>query len=276
VDGGVPGSAEWRSSIPGVSQRVGAPATLGLVAWGTGPGRAQGGVLDGALDGGVGGWPGEGWRGPDRAGRARVLRGLPWRVLALAALALPAVLGVARVAGADAGGPAPVAGESWDPVATAETSAPAQPDPGNVPTSEPPDWWRVFAELDRRRARALTALDPELLADYAQAGSPAWSADAALVSDLRERGLRPRGLTSRVLAVERSERQGEQAKVQVVDQRSAYSLVDAQGSVVELVPQAGLTRWWVTLSREAGDDLGWRVADVTAVSDGERSGEAAP
>ncbi len=169
-----------------------------------------------------------------------------------------------------------MAGESWDPVATAETSAPAQPDPGNAPTSEPPDWWQVFAELDRRRARALTALDPELLADYAQSGSPAWSADAALVSDLRERGLRPQGLTSRVLAVERSERQGERAKVQVVDQRSAYSLVDAQGSVVELVPQAGLTRWWVTLSREAGDDLGWRVADVAAVRDGEGSGEAAP
>ena len=83
------------------------------------------------------------------------------------------------------------------------------------------------------------------------------------MSDLQERGLRPQGLTSRVLAVERSERQGERARVQVVDQRSAYSLVDAQGSVVERVPQAGLTRWWVTLSRDVGDDPQWRVADVS-------------
>ncbi len=204
------------------------------------------------------------------------MRGLPWRALALAALALVAVLGVARVSGADAGGPAPVAAESWDPVPTAQTATPARPDPENALTSESPDWWQVLAELDRRRARALTALDPDLLADYAQSGSPAWSADAALVSDLRERGLRPQGLTSRVLAVERSERQGGRAKVQVVDQRSAYTLVDAQGSVVELVPQAGLTRWWVTLVLDAGDDLGWRVADVTAVRHGAGSGEAAP
>ncbi len=122
----------------------------------------------------------------------------------------------------------------------------------------------MLAELDRRRAQALTALDPDLLAAYAQPGSAAWSADAAVVADLRARGLHPEGLTSRVLAVERSERQGEQVRVQVVDQRSAYALVDDRGSVVQSVPEAGLTRWSVTLAEEPTDPLGWRVVDVTA------------
>jgi hypothetical protein len=135
--------------------------------------------------------------------------------------------------------------------------------------ADPPDWWEVLAELDGRRAVALTALDPDLIADYAEPGSPAWSADAALVADLRERGLRPQGLTSRVLAVERSERRGEQVQVQIVDQRSAYTLLDAGGSVVESVPEAGLTRWWVTLVQRNTDPPGWRVVDVTTAMGGQ-------
>jgi hypothetical protein len=58
-----------------------------------------------------------------------------------------------------------------------------------------------------------------------------------------------------------------------VDQRSAYALVDAQGSVVESVPEAGLTRWWVTLIRDAEGDSQWRVADVTSSGDGAPVGE---
>jgi len=198
-----------------------------------------------------------------------VTRGLPWRALALAGLALVAVLGVARVAGAAADGPVAVAGQGWDQVGTDETAAPTGPGPEDALSAEHPDWWEVLAELDRRRARALTALDPDLLADYARPGSAAWSADAALVSDLQERGLRPQGLMSRVLAVERSERQGGRARVQVVDQRSEYILVDVQGSVVQSVPEAGLTRWWVTLIRDSGGEPQWRVADVSPVAEAE-------
>jgi hypothetical protein len=71
-----------------------------------------------------------------------------------------------------------------------------------------------------------------------------------------------------VVAVERSEGSGDRVRVQVVDQRSAYTLVDAQGAVVESVPEAGLTRWWVTLTRDAGADPQWRVADVRSSGDG--------
>ncbi len=68
--------------------------------------------------------------------------------------------------------------------------------------------------------------------------------------------------------------------MQVVDQRSAYSLVDARGEVVERVPAAGLMRWSVTVAEEPSDPLGWRVVDVTAVRapdvEGDPSGEAVP
>jgi hypothetical protein len=137
----------------------------------------------------------------------------------------------------------------------------------------------VLAELDRRRGEALTSLDPDRVSAYSQPKSAAWSADTELVADLRARGLRPQGLVSRVLAVERAELRGAQARVQIVDQRSAYSLVDAHGEVVESVPEAGLTRWSVTLAQEPMDPAGWRVVDVAQVKDpaaaGGPSGDAA-
>jgi hypothetical protein len=138
----------------------------------------------------------------------------------------------------------------------------------------------VLAELDRRRARALSALDSTLVSDYARPESAAWSADTGLVAELQARGLRPQGLGARVLAVERADLRSGQARVQVVDQRSAYSLVDAHGEVVERVPAAVLTRWSVTLVEEPTDPVGWRVVDVTAVRGSAEAGgpseQAAP
>jgi hypothetical protein len=215
--------------------------------------------------------------------------------MVLAGLALAAILGVARLAGVDAGpaghGPGVaaavgMAGEAAGGVGS-DGPQPASPptptaaaDPSAPASAGPPDWWEVLAELDRRRARALTALDPDLVADYARPGSAAWSADIGLVADLRERGLRPQGLGSRVLAVERADLGGGLARVQVVDQRSAYALVDARGEAVESVPAAGLTRWSVTVAEEPSDPVGWRVVEVTAVrgpeAAGDPSGEAAP
>jgi len=199
-----------------------------------------------------------------------------------------AVVGIARVAGADADAAGAAVGTGWElpaaePSSTAEASL-AGPKAVDHRSSGSPDWWEVLAELDRRRAQALTALDTDRIEDYAQPGSAAWQSDTALVADLRARGLRPQGLTSRVLAVERAESSGSQAQVQVVDQRSAYTLVDAQGSVVESVPEAALTRWSVTLAEDPGGPPGWRVVDVASEqgaeggSDGtgEPSGELEP
>ena len=262
MDGGRSAAAQWRSSIPGVWQQQGAPATLGIIAWhGRGSQSSAGGTPSG------------------RSAHARGRR-QPWRAIALAGLALLIVVGIARVT--DTGAVGAAARTGWELTgAAAAGAAPGSPatapsaGPGAVNDSStgPPDWWAVLAELDQRRGRALSALDIDRIADYAQPGSAAWESDAALVTDLRARGLRPQGLTSRVVAVERSEGSGGRVRVQVVDQRSAYTLVDAQGSVVESVPEAGLTRWWVTLVREAGRDPQWRVADVTSSGDGAPVGE---
>jgi hypothetical protein len=116
-----------------------------------------------------------------------------------------------------------------------------------VPGDEAPDWMRILAELDARRGRALTEVDPALLPTYAQLGSTAWEQDAALLANLVRRGLRPQGLASRVLAVQTIDHAGPQAQLQVVDERAGYSMVDARGAVVQQVESAGPRRWTVTL-----------------------------
>jgi hypothetical protein len=270
--------SRWRSTIPGVSQRDGAPATLGLAAWGLGHGGAQAATRGGAASGRAGesteagGMRDGGPRGFGPAGPSRPRQGLPWRAILLGGLALLAILGVARVAGAEG----PGLGIGWERASGVGAAPPptptVAPEASNAPSSGRPDWWEVLAELDRRRARALTALDPGLVAGYARPESAAWSADTELVADLRARGQRPQGLVSRVLAVERAELRGGQARVQIVDQRSAYSLVDAHGEVVESVPAAGHTRWSVTLAPEPTDPAGWRVVDVAQVDPGAAGG----
>ena len=93
---------------------------------------------------------------------------------------------------------------------------------------------------------------------------------------------------------------GAQARLQVVDERAGYSMIDANGAVVQQVESAGPRRWTVTLVRPApaatdpdpvdpgeapeggdppegsvvpgaasGRDPGWRVAAVEPVELGE-------
>ncbi|HYN57444.1 MAG TPA: hypothetical protein VES03_09625 [Motilibacterales bacterium] len=269
--GGSDERVEWRSSIPGVSQREGAPVSLGIVASGVrGSSRVTGGDQD-----------------DSRAGRGathRGGRGLPWRAAGLGVLGLVAILGVARVAGAE-GGPSAAAeptaspgetqGSAGSPGASGGPGPSAAPASGDVLVAEPPDWWAVLAELDRRRSATLAALDLDSLADHAQPGSPAWDADAALLADLQERGLHPRGISLPVLAVERVARQGGQVQLQIVDQRSAYELVDAQGSVLDRVEPAAPTRWSVTLRQESEGGRGWRLVDVSATPPRDEASAAA-
>lgn len=305
VDGGSGQPVAWRSSIPGVSQRDGAPASLGL------PGRG----LHAASTGEAGGQgdrvgPPIGPAGDGRSGGWRHCWVVPWRAIALALVALVAIVGVARAAGVHAGAaPGTVASGTvapgWGPVAGGSVTASSAPDPlgGSVaassaplasgpdaaPGDQSPDWWAVLAELDRRRVHALSAANTALLSSFAQPGSPAWEEDATLLADLSARGVHPQGLSSRVLAVERVDRDGPVSRLQVVDQRTGYSMVNSLGEVVQRVEAAGPRRWAVTLSRMApvgtgpapgagmvpessappspssGPDPGWRVTRVTPV-----------
>ncbi len=286
MDGGSDGPIGWRSSIPGVHQRDGAPAALGLTGRGMrGPSMGEAGVRHDDGD------PTAGPAGDRRSsGRGRGWS-VPWRAIGLAMVALVAIVGVARAAGIDAGVAARTGGSGDGAAVTGDpvrSPSPASLTPGAAEqvagSQEPesPDWWAVLAELDARRVRTLTQLAPALLPTYAQAGSRAWEEDAALLADLTGRGLRPQGLASRVLAVERVTHDGAQARLQVVDERTGYSLADSTGAVVAQVEPAGPRRWAITLSRlpggpQGGDppgqpserDPGWRVVAVAPVGSGE-------
>jgi hypothetical protein len=195
--------------------------------------------------------------------------------------------------------------------------------PGGPGAGAGEDWWTILGVLDSRRQRALTGRDPAALADYLVPGSPAWRADSGLIAELRDQDLRPVGLETHLIAIEgvdvggvapapvdgswseeggdRSSSAGagaamERATAVLVDSRSGYSLVDAQGVVVQVVASPGTQRWEVTLARVAGlstprghasepdsdeqqqpeglsetplppegGDAGWRIAEVSPV-----------
>lgn len=128
------------------------------------------------------------------------------------------------------------------------------------------DWWAVLAQLDMARASALAAREVSDIEAYAMPGSPAWKQDADLIEDLQERGLVPVGLTTRLVAFEQAPDgtdlgPEEVLDLVVVDERSAYALVDDGGAVVEQVVASGLRRWRVRLagSGTANEGLTWRL-----------------
>lgn len=317
MDGGSERPIAWRSSIPGVSQRDGAPASLGLAGRGVrgaGPGGEGAAWLEavgepGAAPASV--CDASSGRTGDARTRRRSLRLVPGRAVALAVVALAAIGGVTWAAGQDGAG-AGALGPEW--VASASSAPPdvrldppvvrtppdaslrpaASPEPLPAPTvprasatvadqggasatavdpADPtPDWWAVLVELDRRRVRALAEVDPALLSRYADPESSAWRQDSALIADLAANGLRPYGLESALVAVERVQADGDHAQVQIVDRRGAYSLVDAGGVVVQQVERAGLARWVVTLRRadpSPAPDPGWRVVEVVPIALGD-------
>lgn len=301
MDGGSGQPVAWRSSIPGVSQRDGAPASLALAGRGV---RAS--SFGEAGERGEWGQVGGSSLGPAGDGRSVSRRGrrvVPWRAMGMAVVAIVAIVGVARAAGVDAGGssgdgggtssagwetlgsgagsavgsdagsaPGVGVGSAPTPDSAAPSSAgsptPEGPAPAVAPGDESPDWRTVLAELDARRVLTLTQVDPALLATYAQVGSTAWKEDAALLADLSARGLRPQGLASKVLAVETVDHDGAQARLQVVDERAGYSMIDANGAVVQQVESAGPRRWTVTLSRLAPPGAGLEAADPGGVPEG--------
>lgn len=211
---------------------------------------------------------------PLRAQPHRALTtGKPWRALVLAGLTL---LGLLAVWGLRWAGPAEVA----VPLAADAEAAPAVDAPavdratagGSAAGQGSPDWWAVLAELDERRTDALTSGDASAITAYAVAGSPAAAEDRRLLADLAQRGLRPRGLSSQVLAIESERDVSDGVRLQVVDRRSGYELVAAAtGSTVHRVAAAPDTRWAITLARsiDAGpQDPRWRVASVERVATG--------
>ncbi len=162
--------------------------------------------------------------------------------------------------------PTPGAPETAAAAQTAGTADPGEaavtagaPRPGNGT-----DWWAVLGSLDMLRQAALEAVDETLVSGYAEPDSAAWHEDAALIGDLRDRGLRPTGLSTRLVSVQLEESGPDQASLRVVDDRSAYELRDPSGAVISTRPATGQRAWRVLLGRS---DEGYRVREVMPMAE---------
>ena len=166
------------------------------------------------------------------------------------------------------------------PSSTAESPGPASA--SAVPSGSPSaqleggvDWWGVLAELDAQRSAALESLDLSVLDAYAVVDSPAWQADAALVTDLQQRELRPAGLSTQLIAIEEVspiDAQGDSSagtvELVIVDRREEYTLVDPAGDTVQTVPAADSRRWRMVVQPggDPDDGPGWLVRSVEEVT----------
>ncbi|HEX5332705.1 MAG TPA: protein kinase [Cellulomonas sp.] len=141
-----------------------------------------------------------------------------------------------------------LAARSTAPVAPTEAAGRASADP--VVEA------RRLTEL---RADVISAGDAGALASVEVLGSPAHTADAAILADLAARGLRIEGLSVAVTGVELVATAGTQAKVAVTSATSGYRLLRADGTTESTVP-AGRQRTVVLQLEPASDGL--RVTDV--------------
>lgn len=185
------------------------------------------------------------------------------------------LLGAGLLGGVDADGGTAVAaaGRAVAP-APVGTEVPTAPPVASGLTTDTAirdtDWWAVLEALDTRRARALEAVDPAALPTYAAVDSPAWRADGELMASLADAGQHPVGLRSGVIAIESVGQcpDGRSVCLEVVDQRGAYALADAQGRNVGAVAQAEPSRWRIALvaaGQPSAAEPGWRLSEVVPV-----------
>ncbi len=175
-------------------------------------------------------------------------RRLPTAVLV--GLAVLAVLAAAAVVGWRLGGSPEAARPLPDargPVVTASTSA--------------PDWARVLDDLDAARAQAFEAGDVPALAKTYAAGSPALTADTAVLQQLVAAGRTARGVRHTVRSVEQASFDGTTARLQVRDVLAAYEVLDRSGAVLEQRPARGEAAYDVVVVRTP---QGFRLREVTA------------
>lgn len=131
----------------------------------------------------------------------------------------------------------------------------------------------LLRELIAHRDAALSALDSAALAALTVPGSEAASADAALLAELTESGLRPDGLVTEVVEVRDLRRRDAGATAEVVTEQQAYVLIgDGNAQPVPSQPErcALLTVQRADLGgagnseRASGEPPHWRLAAVSS------------
>ena len=218
------GRAPWRTHLGRIAAAVGAVVVCGVLTFAV----SQRGAAEADGRG-----PGEGTGTTDVAHRA------PGAV-ALAAIGL-------------------LRGEPAAGVLAVRPPAPAAPMEAAETASADPV---VEAQrLTALRADVMSTGDAGALATVEVLGSPAHTADAAILADLAARGLRVEGLSVTVAGAELVTTEGAQARVAVTSATSGYRLLRADGTTESTVAAGGQRT--VVLQLELTSD-GLRVADVLA------------
>jgi len=140
-----------------------------------------------------------------------------------------------------------------------ETTAPSGPE--SSAGSRSAGWRAVLAGLDRRRANAFAATDAAALRRVYQPGSAPLARDLRRLRALRAAGARAEGLRLAVVDVRLLLERRQQVVLRVVDRMRPYSLVSADGTVLERRAGRGPMAWRLRLQRHAPQ--GWRIAGVT-------------
>jgi hypothetical protein len=127
-------------------------------------------------------------------------------------------------------------------------------------TPSAPNWQAVLDELDRTRADALAAADVAALSAVYAPGSRLLLADHETVQRLATAGQRATGVRHTLRQVVVTSQDARSAVLQVVDELSAYEVVDRAGVVVSRGAARAAATFVVRLVRTGG---GWRLMDVT-------------
>jgi eukaryotic-like serine/threonine-protein kinase len=141
--------------------------------------------------------------------------------------------------------------------------APAHPSVTAVaPATAPPaqtDWSEVMRVLDLARAAAFANADTTVLSSVDAPGSPALVSDTTVVRALADGQLQAQGYAVTTSEVRVVSTAGSDARLDVVDVRGPYRVVDANGSSVASQPARPRQHWLVHLVRVGGT---WLVHDV--------------
>lgn len=140
-----------------------------------------------------------------------------------------------------------------------ETTAPSRPE--SSAGSRSAGWRAVLAELDRRRVSAFAATDAAALRRVYQPGSPPLARDLRRLAALRAAGARAERLRLAVVDVRPLLERRQEVVLRVVDRMRPYSLVGADGTVLERRAGRGPMAWTLRLQWNAAH--GWRIAGVT-------------
>ncbi|MCU1601083.1 MAG: hypothetical protein JWO22_1792, partial [Frankiales bacterium] len=123
----------------------------------------------------------------------------------------------------------------------------------------PTDWTAVVTGLDAARAHVFRTGAPGGLTAVYEDGSELLQDDAAALADLRTRHVTVRGLAHRLISVDGLAGTDDRVTLTVRQALSAYSLVDARGTVVERHTAGPVLKVAMVLVRTAA---GWRVDEV--------------